>query len=510
MSKKVCCLLIMDGFGVPADESRSAITKDNTKNIQDLASKYPATTLKASEIAVGLPEGQMGTSEVGHLTMGIGRVKYQSLVEINEAIKDGSFYQNKVLLKAMENAKLPGRSLHLLGIPTDGGIHSRIEHLLAILKMSAMNDVKNVYIHYFTDGRDVPPTSALEYLEKINDAIKEYGTGKVASIVGRFYALDRDNNWDRVEKAYNLMVRGEGKQFEDPAKAIQAAYNDGETDEFITPIVIVDENGPIGVIKSGDSVISYNYRTDREKQLAHIFDKNSELEYVDKDLDTYFVTMTEYDSTFTHCNVAFPNKKMENILAEVLADRGYSQMRIAETEKFNHVTFFFNDGNPVPYKNEERVLINSVKLKSYADNPAMSAKEVADATINALDNDKTDVYMVNLANCDMVGHSGDLEAAKKAVQIVDEQAQRIVDKVLEKDGVVLLTADHGNADCMVLEEGTPCTSHTTALVPFILIGKEFDKSTTLKRGASLADIAPTILKILGETKPAQMTGESLF
>lgn len=508
-NNKLVCLVIMDGFGIPKDESRSGITRENTKNLQQLAKNYPTTRLQASEGAVGLPKGQMGTSEVGHLTMGIGRVVYQPIVKINNAIEDKTFFLNKVLVDAMEKAKKNSSAVHLLGMPTDGGIHSHIDHFFALLELAQKVGVKDVYIHYFTDGRDAPVKSALTYLKQIEKKIKECKVGKIASVMGRFYALDRDKNYDRLEKAYNAMVRGKGEKFVSAEDAINSAYNSGLTDEFILPSVITKDGNPIGRIKSGDVVISYNFRTDREKELAQIFNPEFGLDYMDKDLDITLVTMTEYDENFTHTLVAFPPKRNDDILGEVLSERGYRQLRVAETEKFAHVTFFFNNGKNEPYKNEDRVLINSVKMASYAKIPEMSAKEVADKTIEGIDSKKYQVVIVNFANPDMVGHSGDKDATRKAIKVVDNEVMRVVDAVKKQKGVVLLTADHGNADIMEYEDGSPCSTHTTALVPFFLIGDNVE-SATLREMGSLADIAPTILDLLGEQQPIEMTGVSLI
>ena len=508
-NNKLVCLVIMDGFGVPVDENRSGITRDNTKNLQKLAEIYPCTTLEASEGAVGLPDGQMGTSEVGHLTMGIGRVVYQPIVEINKAIADGTFYKNEILVSNMKYAKNNDKAVHLLGLPTDGGIHSHIAHLEALIKLASEVGVKKVFIHYFTDGRDTPPKSAKTYLKQIDQMTTKYGVGQVATVIGRFYALDRDKNYDRVEKAYLAMVKGEGVKFESAEDSIDEAYSRGETDEFIAPSVITSAGEPIGLISSGDVVISYNFRTDREKELAQVFNPEFNLPYIDKGLKIKLITMTEYDDSFTHTSVAFPPKKNNQILSEVLSDRGYSQVKIAETEKFAHVTFFFNNGKNETYKNEKRVLINSVKMQSYASKPEMSAHDVADATIDAIKSGEYEIVVVNFANPDMVGHSGNKEATRKAIAVVDEEVQRVVDAVLDKNGIMLLTADHGNADIMEYEDGSPCSSHTTAPVPFMLIGEQ-TKTNKLREGGSLADIAPTILDLLGEEKPIEMNGKSLI
>ena len=509
MNKKKLCLVVMDGFGVPTDEKRSGITRRNTTFLQELAKKYPNTTIKASEEAVGLPGGQMGTSEVGHLTMGVGRVVYQPIVEINRAISDGSFFSNETLVNAFNYAKKENKAIHLLGLPTDGGIHSHINHLFAIMEMAGRMGLKQVYNHYFTDGRDTPVKSAERYLKLIERKAKECGCGEVVSVMGRFYALDRDKNYDRMEKAYRAMVNGQGLVATSAKEAILNAYSRGETDEFITPTIIQQNNCEIVKIESGDVVISYNFRTDREKQLAQLFDNNFNLDYLDKKLKVKFISMTEYDESFTHAEVVFKPNKNKDILSEVLSLKGYNQIKIAETEKFAHVTFFFNNGKTEVYKNEERVLINSVKMQSYKDKPEMSAKEVADATIDAILSNKYDFIVTNFANPDMVGHSGDKDATRKAIKVVDSEVKRVVEAIVKQNGMMILTADHGNADIMEYEDGSPCSSHTTAPVPIWLIGEEANKYD-LKEGGTLADIAPTILELLGEEKPTSMTGTSLL
>lgn len=507
--KKPICLVIMDGFGIPTNEDRSGITRSNTKNLQKLAKLYPTTTLFASEGAVGLPDGQMGTSEVGHLTMGIGRVVYQPIVEINRAISSGEFFDNPVIRNAFLYAKNSDKSVHLVGLPTDGGIHSHIEHCFALIKMASQMGLDKVYLHYITDGRDTPPKSAMKYLEQIEEKMSFWNCGEIATVIGRFYALDRDKNYDRLEKAYNAMVKGQGLQASSAAAAIQQAYDNLESDEFISPTVISKDGAPVATIQSGDVVISYNFRTDREKQLAEVFDKRSGHTFVDKKLDVKLITMTVYDENFKHAEVAFPPRKNENILSEVLASRGLSQLRVAETEKFAHVTFFFNDGKKDAFVGEDRILINSEKMKSYATRPEMGAKEVADATINGIKSQKYDVIITNFANPDMVGHSGDKMATRKAIEIVDKEVMRVASEVITSGGVMLLTADHGNADIMEYADGSPCSSHTTAPVPFFLIG-DIASKMTLKAGGTLADIAPTILDLLGIDKPSQMKGETLI
>lgn len=505
----VKCLIIMDGFGIPTDLSRSAIKIENTKDLRFYKDNYPYTTLIASEEQVGLPKSQPGTSEVGHLTIGTGRIKYQSLVLINRAIKNGEFAKNKAILDAIKNAKIDGRAMHLMGIPTDGGVHGHIDHLIELIRLCSLHKLQNVYIHYFTDGRDTPPKSAKKYLKKINDAIKKYKCGKIATIIGRFYALDRDKNWDRVELAYNAMVFGEGIKEIDPEKAIDNAYKRSESDEFIKPIVLQGIDGAVGLVQENDSVISYNYRADRERQLAWAFDDDNDLNFSKKNLKLHFVCMCEYDENLKNCTIAFPPVRLKNIMSEVLSRLGYRQLKVAETEKFPYITFAFNDGRLEPFPNEDRILIDSVKLKTYINKPEMGAYEITQKTIKALKQKKYDVVVVNFANCDMVGHSGDMQATMAAVQIVNDCVKKITQEVLSQNGVSMITSDHGNADIMVYEDGSPCTSHTSAPVPFVLVSDRH-KGIKLNNNGTLADIAPTIFKLLGEKVPKEMTGKPLF
>ncbi len=501
-------LIIMDGFAKPMDAKRSAINKKNTKYLQYLSKHYPNGLLNASEESVGLPMGQTGTSDVGHLTIGTGRTIYQPLVRINKDILSGGFFSNPALLKAIENAKTNNKALHLLGIPTDGGVHSHIDHLLKLLELASLHKLKKVYIHYFTDGRDTPPKSAIKYYDIIQNKIDECKTGEIVSVVGRFYALDRDNNWDRVQKAYDMLTAGVGEKSEDLKSAINNAYNNNLTDEFITPIVKTKNGKVIGTINCGDSVIIYNYRADRERQLALSLSDYNKLSFTKK-LNLTLVCMTEYDKDLKGVIVAYPTIKHKNILSEVLSKRGYTQLKVAETEKFAYVTFAFNAGRNDAYPNEERHLVSSEKLKLYSAKPQMSAKEIADVTVEALISKKYDSIIINFANCDMVGHSGDKIAAEVAVKVVDECVKKVVEAALKVSGEVILTADHGNSDIMEYEDGTPHTSHTINKVPVFLIGKRF-KGKKLKLSGSLADVAPTYLKLFGENIPKEMTGTPLF
>ena len=502
----ITALIIMDGFGVPVDKERSAILEENTKNIQELAKKYPSTKIYASEEEVGLPKGQSGTSEVGHLTIGAGRIVFQPIVRVNKAIEDGSFYTNPVLLSAMENAKIEGRSLHLLGMPSDGGIHSHIEHLFRLLDMAKQNAVKNVYIHFFGDGRDTPPKSAKKYIKEVQDYCEKIGVGEICNIIGRYYALDRDKNFDRNKVAYEAMVDGKGKLRDDLLKAVDEAYAAGEKDEFLTPIIKEKDGKPLAVIKENDSVISYNFRADRERQLAYVFVEDNDLEYVKK-MPLKFVTMTNYDETFTKPEPAFDNIPLTNILSEVVANAGLTQAKLAETEKYAHVTFFFNASKQDTFEGEERFLINSEKRSTYEEIPQMGAYDITKKAIEIIKSHKYDYLTLNFANCDMVGHSGNKEAAKKAVSVVDECVKKVVDTILEEGGRAIITADHGNADIMQYEDGSPNTAHTTSIVPLIVVDNE-QIGKTLREGGNLSDIAPTLLTMMNLEIPNEMTGKS--
>lgn len=507
-SQNVKVLIIMDGFGRPLDASRSAIKKENTTYLQYLQKNYANGLLNASEESVGLPMGQTGTSDVGHLTIGTGRVVYQPLVRINKDILSGGFFTNPAIMEAINNAKNNNKALHLLGIPTDGGVHGHIDHLLKLIELASKHNLKKVYIHYFTDGRDTPPKSALKYYDIIQKKIDECGCGEIVSIVGRFYALDRDNNWDRVEKAYNLLTKGEGTSSKDLKQSIQDAYNNGQTDEFITPIIKTYNGKPVATINKGDSVIIYNYRADRERQLALAFSDYNNLPFTKK-LGLTLVCFTEYDKDLKGVLVAYKTLTHNNILSQVLSERGYKQLKIAETEKFAYITFAFNAGRNEPYKSEDRKLVASEKLKLYSAKPEMGAREIAEIAVNGINSKKYDCIILNFANCDMVGHSGDKKAAEIAVKVVDECVQKVVEATLKAGGEAIVTADHGNADIMQYEDGTPHTAHTINLVPVFLVGKRFYHKN-LDISGTLADIAPTYLKLLGEQKPEEMTGCSLF
>ena len=506
MKNKLTTLIIMDGFGIPTDYYRSGITLDNTKNLQELRNKFSYSTLRASEEYVGLPHGQAGTSEVGHMTIGSGRVSYQPLVKINMEIENGKFFENKVLLDAINYAKKNNKSLHLIGMPSDGGIHSHINHLFALLDLCKKENFNNVFVHFIGDGRDTPPKSAEKYIKQVEDYIKKVGVGKLATIVGRFYALDRDKNFDRNKVAYNAWVLGEGLKSENWKTALEQEYLEGQTDEFLKPIVLTENNKDIGLIGEGDCVVSYNFRADRERQLAYVMVEDNDLDFVKK-LNLYFVTMTEYDEHFTKVKVAYKNDVNDKILSEVLSKNGVKQVKIAETEKYAHLTFFFNSGKQDTFDYEDRILINSEKMASYANKPEMSAERITEKALEALD--KYDFVAINFANCDMVGHSGVKSAARIATKVVDECVKKVVDEVLKRGGQGIITADHGNADIMEYEDGSPHTAHTTAIVPFILFDSENPKKKLRSEG-TLADIAPTLLKMMGIEIPEVMTGKPMF
>ncbi len=506
MDKKLTALIIMDGFGIPKDFERSGITPDNTKNLQELKNKFSYTTIKASEEYVGLPAGQAGTSEVGHATIGSGRVTYQPLVKINMEIKSGDFFKNEVLCDAIDYAKQNKKKLHLIGLPSDGGIHGHINHLFALLDLCKQKNFEDVYIHFIGDGRDTPPKSAKKYLKQIFDYINKIGVGKVVSCVGRFYALDRDKNFDRNKIAYNAWVLGEGEKTNNFESAIDKQYADGVTDEFLKPIVLQQDGQPVGLIESEDCVISYNFRADRERQLAYVMVEDNDLDFV-KDLNLYFVTMTEYDEHFKKVKIVYKTEKPTNILSQVLSKNGLKQVKIAETEKYAHLTFFFNSGKQDTYDLEDRILINSEKMASYANFPEMSAEKIMQKALECMD--KYGFIAINFANTDMVGHSGVKGAARIATSVVDKCVKTVVDEVLKRGGQGIVTADHGNADIMEEVDGTPNTAHTTAEVPLILFDSSCPKRD-LRTDGTLADIAPTLLKMMKIEVPKEMTGKSLF
>lgn len=507
---KPLVLVILDGWGVSSRVEGNAIAQADLPNYQNIMTVYPHSFLACSGEDVGLPEGQMGNSEVGHLNIGAGRVVYQDLTRITRAIKEGSFFKNEVLLDALNHAKKNNKALHLMGLLSDGGVHSHISHLYALLDLAEKENVHNVFVHAFLDGRDVPPANAKEYIEPLGKKLNELGFGAVATVMGRYYAMDRDRRWDRVERAFNAMTCGEGFHTETTMEAVARGYERNETDEFIQPTVIIHSDGmAVGNINSGDSVIFFNFRPDRAREITRAF--------VDSDFngfrrkkgypDVHFTCMTLYDKTID-APVAFKPELLKNTLGEVLSKNGISQLRLAETEKYAHVTFFFNGGVEEPNPLEERILIPSPKVATYDKKPEMSAIEVTQKFLEQFASRKYGVVIMNYANPDMVGHTGDMEATIKALETIDSCLGKVVGAVLEKDGTVLVTADHGNADEMKDEEGHTLTAHTTNPVPFILIRRDV-AGVTLRDG-SLRDIAPTILQLLGIPKPAEMTGETLI
>ncbi len=499
-------LIILDGWGINPDPKVSAIEAAHTPFYDMLWNKYPHATLKTYGENVGLPEGQMGNSEVGHMNLGAGRIVYQDLVKINKAIDDGSFFENPELKKAFEYAKKNHKKLHLLGLVSDGGVHSHIKHLNALIDMAKKYQVP-VYIHAFTDGRDVDPHSGITFIKQLLEKTKN-SPARLASITGRYYAMDRDKRWPRIKKAYDALVHGIGKHATDPLRAIQESYEAGITDEFIEPIVLVDEKGnPVGKIEPGDAVIFFNFRTDRGRQLTEALTQRDMPEEGMKTLPLYYVTMTNYDDTFKNIHVAFPKEDLKDTLGELVSRAGKTQLRIAETEKYPHVTFFFSGMREEPFPGEKRILIPSPKVATYDLKPEMSAYEVTDALLKEIQSaNPPDLVVLNYANGDMVGHTGVFEAAVKAAEAVDDNLSRLIPEALKKGYEIILLADHGNADVMVNEDGSPNTAHTTKPVPVIFIS---DKRQLPVKEGILANIAPSLLKILGLPKPENMT-EDIF
>lgn len=509
MSKQPVALIILDGFALRDEQQGNAVKQAKKPNFDKYWNEYPHATLTACGEAVGLPEGQMGNSEVGHMNIGAGRIVYQSLTRINMAIRDGEFFENEALLGAMDHVKASGTNLHLFALLSDGGIHSHNQHIYALLDMAAKNGVENVYVHAFLDGRDVPPKSALGYIEELEKKMTETGVGKLATLSGRYYAMDRDKRWERVEKTYRAMVYGEGPAYTDPKQAVEQSYGEGITDEFVIPSVITDANGnPNATIKDNDAIIFVNFRPDRAIQLSQVF-TNDEFNGFDLGKgfprNLHYVCMTHFSDT-VNGEVAFPPINLNNTLGETVSKQGLTQLRIAETEKYPHVTFFFSGGQEEKFPGEERILIDSPKVATYDLKPEMSAYEVTDALLSEIKADKYDVIILNFANPDMVGHSGMLEPTIRAVEAVDECLGKIVDLILEKGGSAIITADHGNADEVVTLEGKPMTAHTTNPVPVIVT----KKGVELRNDGILADLSPTLLHLLNKDQPKEMTGKSLL
>lgn len=511
MSKKPTVLMILDGYGLNENKKANAVAEANTPVMDKLMTEYPFVKGNASGMAVGLPEGQMGNSEVGHLNMGAGRIVYQELTRITKEIEDGDFFKNEALLQAVENCKKNGTDLHLFGLLSDGGVHSHNTHMYGLLELAKREGIKNVYVHAFLDGRDTAPTSGKGFVEQALAKMDEIGVGKIATVMGRYYVMDRDNRWDRVELAYKALANGEGVTADSALKAVQQSYDKGENDEFVLPTVVTENGKAIATVKDNDSVIFFNFRPDRAREITRAF-CDDDFTGFDRDggrRKTTFVVFTEYDVTIPNKIVAFHKVEIKNTFGEFLAANGKTQLRTAETEKYAHVTFFFNGGVEEPNKGEERKLVKSPKVATYDLQPEMSAYTVAEGLVEAIKSDKYDVIIVNFANPDMVGHTGVEDAAIKAVEAVDECVGKAVEALKEVDGQMFICADHGNAEQLVdYESGNPFTAHTTNPVPFILVN--YDSAYTLREGGCLADIAPTLIEMMGMTQPKEMTGKSLL
>ena len=510
MSKKPTVLMILDGYGLRDKEEGNAVAEGKTPVMDKLMAECPFVHGNASGMAVGLPEGQMGNSEVGHLNMGAGRIVYQDLTKITKAIQDGDFFENKALLAACENVKKNGSSLHLMGLVSDGGVHSHNTHIYGLLELAKRQGIEKVYVHCFLDGRDTPPESGKEYVEELVAKMQEIGVGEVATVMGRYYAMDRDNRWDRVEKAYRALVYGEGEQAASGPAGIQTSYDKETTDEFVLPTVIMKDGAPTATVKDGDSIIFFNFRPDRAREITRTFcdDEFAGFERGER-IKTTFVCFTDYDVTIQNKLVAFVKEEITNTFGQFLAANGLKQARIAETEKYAHVTFFFNGGVEEPNEGEDRILVKSPKVATYDLKPEMSAYEVCDKLTDAIRSGKYDVIIINFANPDMVGHTGVESAAIKAIEAVDECVGKAVEAIKEVDGQMFICADHGNAEQLIDEEtGEPFTAHTTNPVPFILVNA--DPSYKLRERGCLADIAPTLIEMMGMEQPAEMTGKSLI
>ena len=510
MSKKPTVLMILDGFGLNSKTVGNAVAEARKPVIDKLMAECPNTTGNASGLAVGLPEGQMGNSEVGHLNIGAGRIIYQELTRITKEIKDGDFFQNPELLKACKNAKDNHSALHTFGLLSDGGVHSHNTHLYGVLELAKQQGVEKVYVHCFLDGRDTAPSSGKGFVEELEAKMEEIGVGEIATVMGRYYAMDRDNRWDRVELAYNAMAKGVGATSCCGVCAVQNSYDEGKTDEFVLPTVIIKDDAPVATIKDKDSIIFFNFRPDRAREITRVFCADDFNGFTRGNrIDTTYVCFSEYDITIPNTSVAFTKVSIDNTFGQFLAANGKTQARIAETEKYAHVTFFFNGGVEVPNPGEDRILVNSPKVATYDLQPEMSAYEVCDKLCEAIKSDKYDVIIINFANPDMVGHTGIESAAIKAVETVDTCVGRAVDAIKEVNGQLFICADHGNAEQLIdYDTNQPFTAHTINPVPFILVNA--DPSYGLKEGGCLADIAPTLIELMGMKQPVEMTGKSLL
>ena len=508
MNEKVKMLMILDGFGINPNKEGNAIALANTPNIDKLMKKYPVAEVHTSGADVGLPDGQMGNSEVGHTNIGAGRIVYQELTRITKSIEDGDFFTNQEFIDAIDNCKKNNSKLHILGLVSDGGVHSHIRHLFGLLEMAKRRDFEDVYIHCFLDGRDTPPASAETYIMQLEEKMKEKGVGKIASISGRFYAMDRDKRWERVKKCYDAIVNGEGNKFGSAISAIESSYQKEVFDEFVEPTLICNGDTPIATISENDSVIFFNFRPDRAREITRaLVDPNFD-GFENKDLNLFFVCFTSYDETMPNVRIAFKKEPLVNTFGEVVSKKGYTQLRIAETEKYAHVTFFFNGGEEKQYEGEDRILIPSPKVETYDMKPEMSAYEVTEKVVDAINSQKYNAIILNYANPDMVGHTGSLEAAIKAIEAIDECVGKVVEAILNNDGTLLITADHGNSEQMIdYKTGEPHTAHTTNPVPLILVSN--DNKYKIKTGR-LADLAPTLLELMNIEKPKEMTGNSLL
>lgn len=507
MDKKVTMLMILDGFGVNENKEANAIALANTPNLDRIFKQNPSTTIKTSGLDVGLPDGQMGNSEVGHTNIGAGRIVYQELTRITKSIEDGDFFSIPELIGAIENCKKHHSKLHIMGLLSDGGVHSHVRHLYAILELAKRNGFEDVYVHCFMDGRDTPPASGESYITELENKMAEKGVGQIASITGRFYAMDRDKRWERVQKAYDALVNGIGEKSASATKAIEDSYQKEIFDEFVVPTLICNtENEPIATISENDSVIFFNFRPDRAREITRSLVDDEFTGFERTKFPLYYACFTNYDETIKNVQIVFKKDEIKNTFGEIVSNRGLTQLRIAETEKYAHVTFFFNGGEEKQYQGEDRILVPSPKVETYDMQPEMSAIEVTDKVVEAIESKKYDTIILNYANPDMVGHTGILEAAVKAIETIDECVQRVVEAIEKTEGVILITADHGNSEQMIdYSTGEPHTAHTTNVVPLVLVGKQ----AKLKEGR-LADLTPTMLKLMGIEKPAEMTGESLI